>query len=168
MITLGRPGQMLGAKAGWYLDTSQRERGSVIKENGWEVADEGDETGDRLQWDLPIPNWRLHIILPCACVCTKSFHSCLTLCDPMDCSPPGSSVQGILQASILEWIAMPSSRGSSRPRDWACGFCGSYIAGRRFTAEPRGKPLLPCSWYLPGVSVNRVAVFTNGISLEHR
>ena len=39
--------------------------------------------------------------------------SCLTLCDPMDCSPPGSSVPGILQASILEWVAMPSARGSS-------------------------------------------------------
>ena len=39
--------------------------------------------------------------------------SCLALCDPMDHSPPGSSVQGILQARILEWIAMPSSRGNS-------------------------------------------------------
>ena len=38
---------------------------------------------------------------------------CLTLCDPMDCSPPGSSVHGILQARILEWIAIPFSRGSS-------------------------------------------------------
>ena len=37
--------------------------------------------------------------------------SCLTLCDPMDCNPPGSSVQGLLQASILDWVAMPSSRG---------------------------------------------------------
>ena len=42
---------------------------------------------------------------------------CPTLCDPMDCSPPGSSVRGILQARILEWVAMPSSRGSSWPRD---------------------------------------------------
>ena len=42
--------------------------------------------------------------------------SCLTLCDPLDCSPPGSSVHGILQARILEWIAMPFSRESSRPR----------------------------------------------------
>ena len=41
----------------------------------------------------------------------------LTLCDPVDCSPPGSSVHGILQARILEWVAMPSSRRSSRPRD---------------------------------------------------
>ena len=51
------------------------------------------------------------------CVCAKSFQLCLTLCDPKDCSSPGSSVQEILQARILEWIAMPSSRGSSRPRD---------------------------------------------------
>ena len=47
----------------------------------------------------------------------KSLRLCLTLGDPMDCSPPGSSVRGILQARILEWVAMPSSRGSSRPRD---------------------------------------------------
>ena len=41
----------------------------------------------------------------------------LILCDPMDCSPPGSSVHGIIQARILEWIAIPISRGSFRPRD---------------------------------------------------
>ena len=45
------------------------------------------------------------------------IQSCLTLWDPMDCSPPGSSVHGILQERILEWVAMPSSRGSSRPTD---------------------------------------------------
>ena len=43
--------------------------------------------------------------------------SCLVLCDPMDCSPPGSSVHGILQARTLQWVAMPSSQGSSRPMD---------------------------------------------------
>ena len=43
----------------------------------------------------------------------KSLQSCLTLCDPMDCSLPGSSVHGILQARILEWVAMPPLRGSS-------------------------------------------------------
>ena len=42
------------------------------------------------------------------------------LCDPMDCSPPGFSVHGILQARILEWVAMPSSTGSSQPRDLTC------------------------------------------------
>ena len=47
----------------------------------------------------------------CVCVCVKSLQLCTTLCDPMDCSLPGSSVHGILQAGILEWVAMPSSRG---------------------------------------------------------
>ena len=61
------------------------------------------------------------------CLVTQS---CLTLCDPMDCSPPGSSVHGILQARILEWVAMPSSGESSQPRDQ---IQVSRIAGRCFT-----------------------------------
>ena len=44
-------------------------------------------------------------------------HSCPTLCDLMDCSPPGSSVHGIFQARMLEWVAIFFSRGSSQPRD---------------------------------------------------
>ena len=51
--------------------------------------------------------------------------SCPTLCNPMDFSPPGSSVHGILQARILEWVAISSSRGSSPPRDQTCV---SYIS----------------------------------------
>ena len=70
----------------------------------------------------------------------KSLHACLTLCDPMDWSPPGSSVHGILQPKILEWITMPSSRGSSQPRDQTHVSCGSSVAGKFFTAEPPGKP----------------------------
>ena len=53
--------------------------------------------------------------------------SCLTLCNPMHCSPPGSSVHGILQARILEWVAMPSSRGSSWPRDQTQVSCTACI-----------------------------------------
>ena len=60
---------------------------------------------------------------------------------PMDCSLPGSSVHGIFQARILEWAAISSSRGSSRPRDRTCTPCVSFMAGRFFTAEPRGKPV---------------------------
>ena len=56
----------------------------------------------------------IHNSLTCMSV---SAHSCLTLCDSIDCNPPGPSVHGILQASILEWDAIFSSRGSSRPRD---------------------------------------------------
>ena len=60
------------------------------------------------------------------CVGTKSLQLCLNLCDPMDCSPPGSSVHGISQARILEWVAI--SRGSSWPRDWTCFFyIGSQV-----------------------------------------
>ena len=47
------------------------------------------------------------------CMCAKLPQSRLTLCDTVDCTPPGSSVHGILQAGILEWVAMPCSRGSS-------------------------------------------------------
>ena len=45
--------------------------------------------------------------------CVLVAQSCPNLCDPMDCSPPGSSVHGVLQARIPEWVAVPSSRGSS-------------------------------------------------------
>ena len=62
----------------------------------------------------------------CSCV----EQSCLTLCDPMDCGPPDSSVLGILWARILEWVAIPFSRGSSLPRNQTQVSC---IAGRFFT-----------------------------------
>ena len=51
------------------------------------------------------------------CCCGLVAKACLTLCDPVDCSPPGSSVHGILQARVLEWGAISFSRGPSRPRD---------------------------------------------------
>ena len=63
-------------------------------------------------------------------VCVQSLQSCLTPCDPLNYSPPGSSVCGILQASILEWVAMLSSRESSRPGDQTCI---SSITGGVFT-----------------------------------
>ena len=70
----------------------------------------------------------------CVCVCVKVrvlvAQSCLTLCDPMRCSPPGSSVHGILQARILEWVATSSSRRSSGPRIRIQVSC---IVGRFFT-----------------------------------
>ena len=53
---------------------------------------------------------------------------CLTHCDPMACSPPGSSVHGMIQARILEWVAIFSSRGSSQPRDRTHVSCVSYIS----------------------------------------
>ena len=65
----------------------------------------------------------------CVCAHAKSLLSCPGLYNPMDCSPPGSSVHGILQAKILEWVAVPSSRGSSPPRDQTCIFYVSCLAG---------------------------------------
>ena len=71
-------------------------------------------------------------ILDVQCVCVRvsvwaHAQLCQTLCDPMDCGPPGSSVHGILQARILEWVAISSSRGSSRPRFQTCISCISSI-----------------------------------------
>ena len=62
---------------------------------------------------------------------------CLTLCGPMDYSPPGSSVHGILQATILEWVAIPFSRGFSLPgiKPGSPAFAGTF-----FTSEPPGMP----------------------------
>ena len=72
----------------------------------------------------------------------KSLQLCLILCNPMDCSLPGSSVHGILQARILERVTISSSRGSSPPRDRTLFSCVSGIAGGFFTAEALGKPLV--------------------------
>ena len=69
--------------------------------------------------------------------------SCLTLCNPLDYNLQGSSVHGIFQARILEWIAIPFSRGSSRPRDWTSMSC---IAGRFFTIWATRKPLCLYCW----------------------
>ena len=62
---------------------------------------------------------------------------CLTLCDPMDCSPPASYVHGISQVRILEWVAISFSRGFSRPRNLTES---PPLAGRFFTTEPQRKP----------------------------
>ena len=66
--------------------------------------------------------------------------SCLTLHDHMNCSLSGSSVHGILQARILEWVAMLFSRGSSQPRDWTCVSYVSCIGAGSLSTEPPGKP----------------------------
>ena len=63
--------------------------------------------------------------------CATLLQSCLTFFDSMDCSPSGSSVQVILQTRILEWLVMPSSRGSSQPRDWTQVSC---IVGKLFAS----------------------------------
>ena len=71
--------------------------------------------------------------------CVSHFQSCPTFCGSVDCSPLGSSVHGILQARILEWVAIPFSRGSSGPRDRTWVSC---IACRFFTARATKEALV--------------------------
>ena len=68
--------------------------------------------------------------------------SCVWLCNPMDCSPPGSSVLGISQARILEWVAISFSRRSFWPRDQTHASFVSCTAGRFFHTAPPGKPFI--------------------------
>ena len=75
--------------------------------------------------------WQLAV-----CVCVLVAQLCLTLCEPTDCSPPGSLDHGILPARILEWVAIPFSRVSSQSRDQTCVSC---IAGRFFTIWATGE-----------------------------
>ena len=86
----------------------------------------------RVSWEGPSGRGQCLGVRSCtwllAVLCLVS-QSCPVLCNSMDYSPPGSFVHGILQARILEWVAMPFSRGSSQPRDRTQVFC---IAGGRF------------------------------------
>ena len=98
----------------WLMDESER-----IKKTYWYIPSTWKSTG--------LTCGGLYVNLYVDTIVTESF---LTLWDPMDCTLPVCSVLGILQARILEWIAIPSSRGSSRPRDWTQVSC---IASRFFT-----------------------------------
>jgi len=71
-----------------------------------------------------------HLHLKWLWCCSLVTKSCLTLCNSMDCRLPDSSLHGILQARVLEWVAIPFSRGYSQLRDWTQVSC---IAGRIFT-----------------------------------
>ena len=85
----------------------------------------------KIWWFLETFQYQVRVLDVC---CAKSLQSCPTLCDPMDGSPPVSSVHGVLQARTLGWVAMPSSRGSSRPRDRACISCVSCTGRRSCTS----------------------------------
>ena len=102
----------------------------------------------------------LHALLDCKEILVKLIkiesesditQSCPTLCDPMECSLPCSSIHGIFQARVLEWIAISFSRGSSGPRDWTWV---SHITGRHFTiwatreacSETHYQIIMLCLW----------------------
>ena len=95
-----------------------------------------------ISWLVLIVNWLIshtdnskgNIMWLSPCACAQSLQLYPTLWDPMDCSPPGSSVLGISQATILAWIGTPFSRASSWPRDWT-----SVSSIGLFTTEPPGK-----------------------------
>ena len=78
-----------------------------------------------------------HSVIYMQCMPAKSLQSCLTFCNHMDCSPPGSSVHGILQKRIMEWVAISSSRGSSQPRDRTHVSCIGWQVFH--TTEPPGR-----------------------------
>ena len=100
----------------------------------WLLLERSPDTSSNKRWNLiPSPKTWVGDFLA-VCVCAELLQ-CLTLCDPMDHSLPGSSVHWILQARILESVAMPSYKGSSRPRDWTMSFMSPALAGGFFTTS---------------------------------
>ena len=95
------------------------------------------------------------------CVCPKLLQLCPTLWDPMACSSPDSSVHGILQARILEWVVMTSSRRSSWPRHQTCILCFLYWQVGSILLVALGKPTIE---YYSAIKKNEILLFvtTNG------
>ena len=89
----------------------------------------------------------VYIHMWCVCALCSFMKLCLTLCNPMDCSPPGSSVHGIFQVRILKWVAISFSRGSSWPLEieYACS-ASPALEGEFFTTEPHGKSVCLHRW----------------------
>ena len=97
---------------------------------------------------IPLCMWLQMCVCVCVCVCLVP-KSCLTLCDPMVCSLPGSSVQGICQVRILEWVVIPFSRDFANPRIKPAF---SELAGGFFTTEPLGRPMISNLFSMEGKS----------------
>ena len=95
----------------WNESSNTGEKKVINRKRGCGEGEKGEQEG-RLEslYLLPVEDCL------CSCMHAKSLQSCPTLCDPVDCSPPGSSVRGILQARRLEWVAMPSSRAVEESR----------------------------------------------------
>ena len=103
----------------------------------------GHQPGENGSWELEYWYIRDSEWLECSnrnTVYVLLAQSCPTLRDPMDCSLVGSSVHGVFQARILEWVVISFSRGSSWPRNWTCVSHVSCIAGRLFITEHQGSP----------------------------
>ena len=92
---------------------------------------------------VAVPVRSCHSLPSCCCLVIQF---CPILCDPMDCSLPGSSVHGIFQARILKWVVTTFSRGSSPPRDWTCvSFIGRWVL---YPLNHQGSPPLLYSFFI--------------------
>ena len=147
----------------WCLCYSLQNTSSVWNKY-WSSSQEHQVWGRQiLPWEAvllpePVFQCRFHEPPPSPSLCSdpsKRVHPqlCSTFCDPMDSSLPGSSAHDILQARILVWVAISSSRGSSRPRDWTCISCVSCI-GRQilyhWVIQETPWPLQSLSFILQG------------------
>ena len=113
--------------------------------------------GSDCNWSTSRIAWQVSLLVlstkedPCffwcqwKAVCVHA-QSCPTLCNPMDCSLPGSSVHGILQARILEWVVISFSRGSSQPRDWTYISCTSRQILYHWATRSHLSLLTFCFW----------------------
>ena len=94
--------------------------------------------------------------------------SCPTLCSPMDCSPPGSSVHGIFQARIQEWVSMPFSGNLPDPEIELTSLASPALAGGFFTTKPPGKPQYRI--YIPilisSISVSSMSIYASYVSIS--
>ena len=104
------------------------------------------------QAPLPLAGWFLPLcvcVCVCTCVCARACsvtQSCPTLCNSMDCSPPGSSVHRISPARRLKWVAVSFSTGSFGPRDWTRVSCVSCIGRWILSLHPLGSPGFRLNW----------------------
>ena len=104
-----------------------------------------------------------------ACIHARPLQSCLTLCDPMECSPPGSSVHGILQARTLEWVACPPPGDLPDPVIKPASPAAPCVEGGFFTTEPPENPSSPRSStdhlffriFVNGNNCERIAIILN-------
>ena len=108
---------------------------------------------------LVLVSYSVDLFSPSICYCCLVAKSCQTLCDPVDCSLPGSSVHEIPQIRTLEWVAISFSTGSSWPRGWNCV---SYIGRQILSTEPPGKFHL---WLCVCITLNHRSSFNNWKSL---
>ena len=112
-----------------YYSAIERRKSCQLQQHRW-------TWGQYPKWNRQRHYYMISLIVKEKVLMTQS---CMILCDPMDCILPGSSVHGILQTRILEWVPIPFSGGSSRSRDWTWVSC---ITGRFFTIWATREALL--------------------------